>query len=148
MHDHKDRQVNAEQPGYEVQEVLNLRGVLLFMVPLAGVVILTLFVSHWLESVWVAQTERDTATVAIPVQGSQLPDPPRLQGDPEKDMQVMRSQNLTQLEGYSWINEKKGVVRIPISRAIEIIAQRGLPHVSEDEENSTPPELERQDAGR
>jgi hypothetical protein len=32
-----------------------------------------------------------------------------------------------QLNSYGWVDEKAGVARIPIDRAIEIVAQRGLP---------------------
>ena len=31
------------------------------------------------------------------------------------------------LDHYSWIDRSKGTVRIPIERAMELIAQRGLP---------------------
>ena len=31
------------------------------------------------------------------------------------------------LEDYSWVNPAEGKVRIPIERAIELTAQRGLP---------------------
>ncbi len=31
------------------------------------------------------------------------------------------------LENYSWVDESKGVVRIPIERAMELVAERGLP---------------------
>jgi hypothetical protein len=32
-----------------------------------------------------------------------------------------------QLNSYDWVDEKAGVARIPIDRAMEIVAQRGLP---------------------
>jgi hypothetical protein len=31
------------------------------------------------------------------------------------------------LEGYQWVDEQAGVVRIPIERAMELLAERGLP---------------------
>jgi hypothetical protein len=31
------------------------------------------------------------------------------------------------LKSYGWIDRERGIVRIPIDRAIEILAQRGLP---------------------
>lgn len=31
------------------------------------------------------------------------------------------------LHSYGWVDEKKGIARIPIDRAIDIIAQQGLP---------------------
>lgn len=32
-----------------------------------------------------------------------------------------------QLNSYDWVDEKAGVARIPIDRAMELVAQRGLP---------------------
>jgi hypothetical protein len=31
------------------------------------------------------------------------------------------------LQSYGWIDQQKGVVRIPIERAMELTAERGLP---------------------
>jgi hypothetical protein len=31
------------------------------------------------------------------------------------------------LASYDWVDEKNGVVRIPIDQAMELLAQRGLP---------------------
>ena len=31
------------------------------------------------------------------------------------------------LNGYRWVDQAKGQVRIPIDRAIDMLAQRGLP---------------------
>jgi hypothetical protein len=50
---------------------------------------------------------------------------PQLQIDPAGDLQrFQRSQRAT-LSGYGWVDKSSGVVRIPIERAMEIIAQRG-----------------------
>jgi hypothetical protein len=31
------------------------------------------------------------------------------------------------LNSYGWVDQKAGIVRIPIERAMDIVAQRGLP---------------------
>jgi hypothetical protein len=31
------------------------------------------------------------------------------------------------LESYGWVDKEKGIVRMPIERAIELTAKRGLP---------------------
>jgi hypothetical protein len=54
---------------------------------------------------------------------------PRLQVDDVRDLNTMRENNDRQLNEYKWIDQKAGVVQIPIERAMEIIAQRGLPNV-------------------
>ena len=35
------------------------------------------------------------------------------------------------LGSYDWVDQKNGVVRIPIDRAMDLVAQRGLPVVSQ-----------------
>ena len=53
---------------------------------------------------------------------------PRLQTDDGYDeIYVMHQKEELLLENYTWVDEKQGTVRIPIERAMELIAQRGLP---------------------
>jgi hypothetical protein len=52
---------------------------------------------------------------------------PRLQPDEYRDYEVYKRRVDEQLNAYSWINKNDGSVRIPISRAMELIAERGLP---------------------
>jgi hypothetical protein len=35
------------------------------------------------------------------------------------------------LESYDWVDQNNGVVRIPIDRAMDLVAQRGLPVLPE-----------------
>jgi hypothetical protein len=66
---------------------------------------------------------------AIPYeQGAQkLPPEPRLQASPTADLQALRAKENDVLTHYRWIDRSKGLVGIPIDRAIELIAQRGIP---------------------
>jgi hypothetical protein len=57
-----------------------------------------------------------------------LPPPPRLQHYPYQDVKVLRQEEERFLRGHAWIDESAGTVRIPIDRAIEILAAQGLPH--------------------
>ncbi len=57
-----------------------------------------------------------------------LPPPPRLQTYPFDDVKALRKEEAKLLEHYQWINKDAGTVRIPIDRAIELLAERGLPH--------------------
>jgi hypothetical protein len=60
--------------------------------------------------------------------GQQVPVPgPRLQYAPYLDLRQLRAREDTVLETYGWVNQKSGVVRMPIERAIDLLAQRGLP---------------------
>ncbi len=52
---------------------------------------------------------------------------PRLQLSPRADMSIYRAQQVEELNSYGWLNKDAGIVRIPIDRAIDVIATKGLP---------------------
>lgn len=53
---------------------------------------------------------------------------PRLQTDDGyQEVTDIHAREDLLLENYSWIDESRGTVRIPIERAMELIAERGLP---------------------
>ncbi len=53
---------------------------------------------------------------------------PRLQTDDgETDVAQMHAREDILLNHYSWVDEQKQTVRIPITRAMQLLAQRGLP---------------------
>jgi hypothetical protein len=53
---------------------------------------------------------------------------PRLElDDGNEDLADLHQREDLLLDYYSWIDRSKGTVRIPIDRAMELIAQRGLP---------------------
>jgi len=52
---------------------------------------------------------------------------PVLQPDPVADLNKFRTAVEEQLNTYSWADKSAGVVRIPVERAIDIVAQKGLP---------------------
>jgi len=57
-----------------------------------------------------------------------LPPAPRLQTYPFDDVEGLRREEAERLEHYEWIDRNAGTVRIPVSRAIELLAVKGLPH--------------------
>ncbi|MGH9446274.1 MAG: hypothetical protein ACRD3O_11190 [Terriglobia bacterium] len=58
---------------------------------------------------------------------AQMPPPPRLQEHVGAELQdYLRAQNHV-LDTYGWVNRKAGVVRVPISRAMALLLQQGLP---------------------
>jgi hypothetical protein len=52
---------------------------------------------------------------------------PALQPDEVSDLNKFTASEREVLNEYGWVNQQAGVVRIPISRAIDLIAERGLP---------------------
>src|SRR6185503_12294415 len=72
------------------------------------------------------ETRRDTPPP--PLRDARvLPPEPRLEQNPALALGELRRREEEQLRGYGWIDREHGVVRIPIERAIKLVAERGLP---------------------
>lgn len=55
-----------------------------------------------------------------------LPPEPRLEAHPSLDMKEMRAAEDRKLHQYAWIDPDKGIVQIPVDRAMELILKKGL----------------------
>jgi len=55
------------------------------------------------------------------------PPKPNLQAEPKLELKDLRGNEDTMLHSYGWVDSSKGIVRIPIDQAIDIVAQKGLP---------------------
>jgi len=56
-----------------------------------------------------------------------LPPAPRLQVVPRQELQELRAHEEEILHNYRWIDRNAETVGLPIDRAIELLAQRGVP---------------------
>jgi hypothetical protein len=63
------------------------------------------------------------------IQPNQVPQypSPALQSNPSIDLQTYRSRAEHDLNTYAWIDRSRGIVRIPIERAMNLLASKGLP---------------------
>jgi hypothetical protein len=52
---------------------------------------------------------------------------PQLETDERTELNDIRLREENTLSTYGWVDQKAGTVHIPIDRAIDILAQRGLP---------------------
>ena len=57
--------------------------------------------------------------------GPKKPPAPRLQTEPRKELQAMRAGEDATLHAYGWVDRGAGRVRIPIERAMELVAKSG-----------------------
>jgi hypothetical protein len=57
----------------------------------------------------------------------QIPPEPRIEVAPAEQIQTLRAHEDHILTSYSWVDQKSGTVRVPIDRAIDMLAQKGLP---------------------
>jgi hypothetical protein len=60
------------------------------------------------------------------------PPEPRLQKTPVMELRDFRAGEEAILNSYGWVDPEKGVVRIPVERAMELVAKEGLPSRKEE----------------
>jgi hypothetical protein len=52
---------------------------------------------------------------------------PALQANPQEHLADFRASEDAELQSYGWVDRQRGIVRIPIEHAIDLISERGLP---------------------
>jgi hypothetical protein len=66
-------------------------------------------------------------TETFTVEPAALPPGPNLQSDPHGVLIALRQREDSVLTGYAWVNKDAGIARIPIDRAMALLAKKGLP---------------------
>ena len=124
--------------GFERQD-LGARPVYQFLIGLAAAGVLVYFVIwgfyHSMDAYarrhqpkqgpLVQQVETDTRVVS-PSEIDRIPRP-RLESNERLEINEFRLKEEQALNSYAWVDQKAGVVRIPIERAMQLVAQQGLP---------------------
>jgi hypothetical protein len=87
--------------------------------------------TKWTKSVEIRQLGNMPSSPEMQNKVSQLtqsfPTPRLLLDDGDQDIADLHARENLLLDNYSWIDRQSGKVRIPIERAMELIAQHGLP---------------------
>jgi hypothetical protein len=52
---------------------------------------------------------------------------PQIESNEPRDLAAYRETEQKMLTGYAWVDPQKGVVRIPIGQAIDLLVKKGLP---------------------
>lgn len=122
-----DRELRNEDVRFEPKDVSHnnviLTGAVLLIVVWAVVGLLSFYFSYLSHY----RAEVSPPTIPYEEGAQKLPPEPRIQASPTADLQTLRAKENDILTHYRWIDRSKGVVAIPIDRAIELIAQRGIP---------------------
>lgn len=145
---HKNEEVDTSL-GFEPSDVGGT-GIVVFLVAMGIFVAVTAFTCYGIGKLLNAHLNREdgpnnkwTQTVNIRQLGN-LPSNPEMQNkvaeitqsfptprlqldDGNQDVADLHARENLLLENYSWVDQSRGKVRIPIERAMEIVAQRGLP---------------------
>jgi len=148
-HGGPDREKIDASPGYEPSDV-GVTGIVVFITALAIFVAVAGVLCYGIGKVLNARMTKEggptgkwSKTVDVRQLGNMPSSPemrnkmaeitqsfpaPRVQyDDGNQDIADLHAREDLLLSNYTWIDESKGTVRIPIERAMELIAQRGLP---------------------
>jgi hypothetical protein len=111
------------QDGYEKRDI-SLGAVTLFAVSLVAALILV----HYLALGAFHHLARQSSTYSPPSALAATRENftgPRLLVNQMLDMEAFRASEDALLHNYGWIDRDQGIVRIPIDRAIDLLAQQG-----------------------
>ena len=122
--------------GHEQSDV-NIRAIVLFAVALLIAAIVIHVGLYWLLELYRAESPRETPVAGAPRVEEQVPEP-RLRISPRVDLDEMRAAQERQLTTYGWLDKETQTVRIPIDRAMELLAKRGLPARKQTETKAQP----------
>jgi hypothetical protein len=145
---HGNEEINTSL-GYEPSDV-RVTGILVFLVAMGIFVVVTAGACYEIGKILNAHLNKEdgpnskwTQTVDIRQLGDMpsnpemqnkmaqitesFPTPRLLLDDGDQDVADLHAREDILLDNYTWVDQAKGTVRIPIERAMEIIAQKGLP---------------------
>lgn len=131
---------------YERRDI-GIGGVLYFLASLAAAGVIIYFIANgifaYLNKKYEAEQPPVSPLVANPTKDTRRIPPqfgndyekylkegfpaPQLEIDERTQLNSVRLREENTLSTYGWVDQKAGVVRIPIDRAMDLLAQRGLP---------------------
>jgi len=111
--------------GYEKTDahVPTINWFLFGLFALIGVSMLAMWAMH----AFLARQEEKAPAPTLMEAQRVLPPVPRLQVSNTRDLAELSAHEARTLSTYGWLDKETGSVRIPVERAMELVAQRGLP---------------------
>jgi hypothetical protein len=119
-----------EQLGHEPSEP-GMFPIVLSMVGFLGVTMFGLAVVAFVLTRFSASRDRNLANPAVHSTENPPLSVPALSAHLADDLEQLRARERQLLAEYKWLDEKAGIARIPIGRAIDILAARLTPPGSE-----------------
>jgi hypothetical protein len=129
LHPHSGTAAEPTHPDvhYESSDI-NARGVILAA---AGVLAFALLASLFLYPVFEhfvhASAKESPPPLPEFTHGVAFPPEPRLQTKPRRELQEVRAKAEFELNHYKVVDRQKGIIAIPIDRAMDLLAERGIP---------------------
>lgn len=141
---------NREQPaefgeavrlGHEPLTV-SVKGLFIGTAGIVLLIVVSLALMYWLAIG--LETREQVAERTVPLEWTQedLPPAPHVQPNQNFELQQFTEANQKLLNSYGWIDQRQGIARIPVNRAIELLAERGLPTVQLDAADPNRDEVE------
>lgn len=118
--------------GHETRDV-NIRAVIWLAVGIAGVTLFSGGVLWLLLVLLQADATRADPELSPLARERVIPPLPHLQDTPNQDYAAFRKDQQALLESYGWADKKRKTVRIPVSRAMDLVLERGMPKPSQEE---------------
>jgi hypothetical protein len=133
------------ETGHELSD-LSPKNMAIFGVALAVMILIVLWVCYELFQHY-STVSMKTEVPPSPLSYTREPTPePHLLVVPGQELKAMRAAEDSLLNSYGWVDKEKDIVRIPIQRAIDILAQGGIR--SRPQSNEKPTGNEKQKSPR
>jgi hypothetical protein len=111
--------------GHEMTDA-SISGLVKFSIGLFVLIVVVLFAMRSMFEHF--STTQQLGPPASPFAETQtLPPSPRLQVEPALDLKQLRQGEDEKLNSYGWVDQKAGIARIPIDRAMDLLLAKGLP---------------------
>ena len=123
---------NRSQVGHELSD-LRPGYIALFGIALTAVIVAAAVIASLLIHFKAARAARQETPVPRLAGEREATPGPRLQVDANNELRQMRAAEDAALNSYGWVDKSSGSVRIPIERAMEILAKKGLPARKQEE---------------
>lgn len=118
--------------GYEQRDV-SLEALGKWLIGLGIFIGATALVTYGIFKVFVAPAipagkQEPGLTVPLP---PPPPPNPALQPSPRLDLRKWREEEDAAMNSFGWVDRRRGIVRIPVERAMDLLAEQGLPYKEE-----------------
>ena len=113
--------MDTGKPRYETRDMLP-KYALYFAIALVVSAVLIHVVLWWLFEAFVTRT-RSSYPPPSALQDNAPPPQPQLQINPGEDYATRLQRETQQLRTYGWVDRERGLARIPIDRAMEILVE-------------------------
>jgi hypothetical protein len=114
-----------QQPRYEKRDI-SAAAVALFAISLIVALIIVHYLALGTFHHLARQSSKYPPPSSLAITREKFSEP-QLLVNQKLDMETFRTTEDVLLNNYGWIDRKQGIVRIPIDRAIDLLAQQGTP---------------------